>query len=226
MTDVDFLGKNWQNEILGSSLDQKIISNCLEAKLINSPKGKRNILAETVLCYITDKKGKIVDFGTNKPNDLVTDNFGKFISAWFSGCATADRNASVKDSTGTTYNLAVMYGQSFAYNHYPWGGCYLQIGQSTTPPDRSDYNIGSPFATAPESGVLTPSEATYSSGSGRFVTMASIACGGPGVASETCLFLIDVYNTNKKILAFHDLLAPTVTFSAGQSAHIVYGVNM
>ena len=219
--DIDFLGKEWKDDVRGATLDQRIIDQCLKANSKRASKG--NILTENVLCFITDKKNEIKELGLNKPNDLMTNNFGNFLAGFFTYARNTARTsyAVMKEVDGSSLSLPVWIT---ATSDFPIQASHIRVGSGSTAPARTDYKIETPFTTSCEADYATTSEGSFFNT--QMATIVSLACGGSGTIRETGMFFRMQYTSSFQyyFLMFHDALAPEVTFTAGQTAHVVYGV--
>lgn len=181
---------------------------------------------ETVFCAI-GHKNKIADIAINKPNDLILNNFGAWMAGHFRPVSNALTNITVTDWTNVS-RTASSYGQGsnsiVCMNNNI--GTMMQVGSSTTAPARTDYTIGTAFATAPESAAFNTTTGSWGGGSASF--SGAISAGGNGTVNETGVQLrfCDTAGALQTCMLMHDKLASGVAFTAGQTITVSYSIAM
>ena len=191
--------------------------------------GKRYVGAasmhETVAVAILNSKGRIESVGINKPDDLILDNFGKWIAGMFRpGIPLSITTVSLKDDSNTSRDIYTY--TNTAYFNYGSSGTVIKVGSGTTTPERDDYTIETPFGTAPESGYIDTNTGSYANTHATF--SASTTAGGNGTVNETGVYGYwrDSGSTTRYFMLFHDLLDTGQSFTAGQIINISYSIDI
>jgi len=194
----------------------------------------RNIRIQAFVT-VTDEKGKVLARGKSKPNNLILDNFGSLLAALISTVAMdATKNVTLTDDGGNSRVLvtaAKLPSGSGSYyilytEFFPVGG-QLRVGSGTTPPDRGDDSITTPFTTAPESGYFDAGSGSYAAGTVSI--SGAITAGGSGTVNEVGLFLFLCFPTGPtqyKFMMFHDLISPGVSFTPGKIITASYSITL
>jgi len=228
------LHNTWLNELRGYTYNSKLIDKAfkylLEEKL--RALNYRPIFSPIALIVCHMNK-EVLSLGGSTPSDLVLDNFGTWLAAFFRAEVTANKiNIPLVEKGGTTRNIAV-YGRAATgeihFNYYPYSvGTKIQIGSSTVAPTRGDYAIGTAFTVAPESELNDTGHGSYAAGGVTFST--SITAGGSGTINESGVFGRwhdqTASSTRYDFMLFHDSISPGVSFSAGQSITIQYSISL
>jgi hypothetical protein len=227
--------EHWQDNILGLTLRKRIESAIHERArreeyqwLLEHPRAK-HMMHETVLQAVLDPKTrKILDAAINKPNDLILDNFGKWLAALIK-TPVNNANAFTMVDTGGATRTFYAYGTSsgsYWYFNYSgaYTGTYLQVGKGQTAAQRSNTNIQTAMGTAPESTVFGTGNGSYAAGNISF--SSAITAGGADTIYETGFFgyWYDTVATLRTIMLFHDLLQSGVAFTAGKSLVTSYAI--
>ncbi len=196
-------------------------------------------LHETACVAVTDKKKKILDVGLNKPNDLVLDNFGTFLTGLLRAPQLGDTRVSLNNLSGVGrlctmwgFQPSTSYNMSFnVYCQYQCNtpmGCFVQVGSGATAAARSNVAIETAFGTAPESGRFGASNSSY--GGGTLGIAGSTGAGGAGTIREAGLFFVCFYSTGGSVydtfMFFHDILGAPVAFVAGNTIIVSYALAM
>lgn len=186
---------------------------------------------------VTNPDGKIVDVGFNCADDLILDNFGK----WLAGIAAAPTSVGdgagyttvTLNDTGNTARTVAIYREPSADAYSTFSapvvtgvmGSYIQLGDSDTAATRADFNIGSALPDAPESSMFGTSTGSY--GSGAISFSGAVTAGGASTAKEMGWFCKWKYGvTIGTFMLFHDLLVPTVAYVAGQTLNASYSITL
>lgn len=182
---------------------------------------------------VRDKEGRIVGKGKSKPNNLILDQFGKWLAGMILAVAVGDHTISVFDITNTGVTLRLRSGSSsndgkliMSYSTGIATGTKMQVGSGTTPATRADYNIETAFGTAPESGLFNTGSGSY--GAGTITFSGSVSAGGSGTVNEVGFFAtwLNSVATAKTIMLFHDILTSGVPFTPGQSITAEYSISL
>ena len=202
-------------------------------------KAESRMMGKKSLCYIVDqneikgvggstmmkdKNGKIV-------SNLVLDQLGKFMAGIFDKSILANRTVSLKDAGGGTFSYStysdIGFPQKFNLTSgVPLSeqGVKLQVGQGTTPPVRTDFDLETDFATVPENALFAVTTPVWNSSLGNFKDTGSIVAGGSGTINESILAMIWRTTTGvvKTLILYRDIISPGQSFIAGQSIALEY----
>jgi len=224
------------NSLIGKSFNEK---SKLEAEKILTEihKGYFSSWSKALVYNIDQKTNEILgvggssllyDYKTKRiRSDLILDNYGKFINAWFTFTSGVNVDISNTDVLGAGIGLRIYQVGATGSPYNNQYGLRIAIGSSSII-SRSDFNLTAPFVTSPESlrtSILGTS--IYTSGTGKITAINTgiSPTGGAGTIAETGLFTIlgrlAVGNQNTVMLT-HDAISPTVSFIAGQQIVINY----
>ncbi len=198
------------------------------------------------VCNVLDEnKEEILALGGSEPFDQINDNFGKWMTAICCPINNTDNSPSHEIGTSTDPPVpisGVVNGQVFWYNkqqsHYSASGggiSQIQLGQGTTTPLITDFNIETPLGSAPENLISTINGTGIYTGTGQvnFVRLFG-PTGGTGTITEMGWFMRMRYgaggggpNPNPSTFMFsHDLINPTVPYSVGQFIMAEYFITI
>jgi len=228
------------NSLIGQSFNQK--SKFEAYKILKQiHKQADQYSMEKALCYIVDK-GEIRGVGgsslmKNKKtgqivSDLILDQFGIWLAGIFSKDTGVTKNVIMKQESGANETVSIYTNSNvnnFNRTTSSNKGCLIQIGQSSTPPARTDFKISTAFVTAPESirfnAVLDP---VFNSGLGNFKYISSIIAGGSGTINESILLSdwVVIGAIDKIFTLFRDIISPGQAFIAGQSIALEYTIQL
>jgi hypothetical protein len=232
-------------EMQKQSIDE-LLKRQAQKKKVDLLKLLPNIYESAVVAAVNPKNKKILDIGFNTPEDLILDNFGKWLAAiiqtptaWFANTSFA--TVTLKDTANTdravpTYANAVSsYMAAFnsmASSTTTLTGTKLQVGSGTTAAARSNYTIQTAFGSAPENTRFPTGPGSYASG--YVVVSGSVAAGGSGTVNETGFFGTWNYGTPgtssgygvADFMLFHDILGSGVAFAAGNLLMTSYSINL
>lgn len=206
----------------GKTIDERITKDCCNYLVEN----KKMSPAEACLIQVSDSKSKeILGLGGSAPNDLFTDQFGIFWESFMTVPSGASLVLTLKQFGGVPIGIRVR-GGTFEFDETNGGaiGTEIRIGQGSTPPARTDFDIQTPFVTSPESDFRNTASGVYNSGLGNFIYSALIVAGGSGTISEAGTYMrwqTTSNNTNLWLWA-RDLISPTVPFTAGQTITVTW----
>lgn len=239
--------EHWRDNLIGLTLNKRIekaiISrHSLESQLerLELQRGllQRKIrggrvelfpnIFEGVMCAVTDKKRKILDIGFNTPEDLILDNFGKWLAAFVTPPAQAAISVILTDVANSSQTFKTISASSGYFNTYDIVqiGTRLQVGSGSTAAARANYAIQTAFGTSPESGRFATGVGSYAAG---YVSLSgAISAGGSGTVNETGFFGVwaNTANAQKEIMLFHDILGAGVGFVAGNSIIVSYSIAL
>lgn len=257
---INRIDEHWRDNLLGMkfskglqkqilkrhSLDTQLIRTDIQKELVKdalkgSPVELLPSIYEGVMVAVTDPKTKkILDVNFNTPQDLCTDNFGK----WFAGLFQPPTNwytnggayVSLRATSGTYRSVYTYFMNAYLPTYYGVFnkgnslsvGALLQIGSSTTNPARTDYTIGTAFGTAPESALQNVSQGIYDN-AGNIGFGTALAAGGNGTVNETGFIFYWIYGTptaSDYFMMFHDKLDSGVNFVAGNLINVCYLISL
>ena len=221
-------------EKIGETKSQKLISDIskeyFEIKNKRFPSSE-NILNCCSIVTVTDPKKKspeIESIGMSCINDLLTDNFGKWLNNLLSANAAA---FTMNDLTNVARNM-VCYSATVAFNMTLAGGIgsLIQIGKGTTLAARSDFNIETAFTNGgAEDNIQNTGLAGWSSVLGQITIPAGISpTNGPGDVSETILVAQwnDNIPVNRQFVLSRDNISPVVSFVSGKNVNVEYIIQL
>lgn len=209
------------NQFKGETINDKIVKDStnylLEEKLRVTQKNPNEVCLVSVL---DPKTKEIISIGGSIPSDLICDAFGRL---WAEhnripvGGAVDFVGLIAEDNVQRTIRLI---DPLTAYNK-PVGsfGGQIKIGQGTTAPVRTNFDIENPFVISPESLATDVTPPFYDNILGQIQFFSSLQAGGSGTISEIGFFSIwrsQVPVTVLPYLLARDLVSPTVSFIATQ----------
>ena len=228
------------NSLIGKSYNQK---SQFEAEKILKEihKGYFSSWSKAIVYCIDPKTKEILGVGGSSllydkktkriQSDLILDNFGKFMSAWFTRVSGVNSNAVLQanDASFGSYAIYVMSGGGAEYNTFI--GARIQLGSGSVIA-RSDFTVTTPFVTSPESLILNVlSTGIFTSGTGKITSIITghSPTGGSGTIAETGLYfswgVLPVGNF-RLVMMYHDLISPTVSFSPAQQIITNYTIQL
>jgi len=211
----------------GYTFKEKIVTDCQKILIENKSKslGYLPRPSETSLVTVLDKnKEEILGLGGSKPNDLLLEQFNTLIELY-----NRSNNLAVvmKLTNGLTANIkaigTINNWYSFSLNRS--AGTRIGVGAGITPPARSDFQIETPFGSAPESGFTNTTDGGYNSGLGQVSASSTIgATGGAGTINESALlgFWVDTANIARALALARDAISPAPSFIAGNFINVNY----
>lgn len=183
-------------------------------------------LHETVAVSILDRKNHILGISINKPNDLILNNFGKWLAALIrapNGDSTSVSLTDYQNSSQTFYT----YASNLAFNDVSEDlGTKLAVGSDDTAAARTDYHVGTTFGTAPESSLFDSGTGSYAA---TYISFSgAISAGDSGTVKETGFY--GAWSTTgaalKYIMLFHDILETPKSFVAGNTINVSYSISI
>lgn len=123
------------------------------------------------------------------------------------------------------YNLDINNGQNFMANPVK----QFQLGKGTTPASPLDFNIETPFITAPESSRIGMSEASYILNSGEITQTGFISnLGSSDSFTEICFFtqIRDTSGGNHIVMISRIIVDPPEPFLLGNRVDVEHKVNI
>lgn len=221
-------------EHIGKTKTQKLIdeihSEYFEMKEKKFPVSQNQV---NDTCIVTATKEKeIKSIGMSCVNDLLLDNFGFFFQGAFlrfpSELPLVDR-LGVEETVDFSGSPA--FGARYNNNSAVSVGTLFQVGMGLTPALRSNFNIETPFVSAPESNRTNTVVGVYTAGLSR-VNVAGVISptGDVGVISEFVMFAQwqkFPQQAQVKIYALSRInISPLVPFGLAQAINIDYAIQI
>jgi len=188
--------------------------------------GYENKMLPIASVRVEDLKSKeILGLGASVPGDLINNNFGELFAA-IHGPLTTDRTfVGMKQTSGAgPFTMRVWRPVSGTV----WDNgeqSFVQVGSGTTAATRSDFNIETPFGSAPENTPVLTGNGGYNSSLGTVSITTNISpTGGSGTINETTMLwtLRDNAGTVRTFMMSRDNISPGVSFVGGQAIVPVY----
>lgn len=202
------------NEIIRESNKLKYPFQHFSTIIISEPRGKEQIIKGVAQSGI---------------NNLIMDNFGKWLAIWFRSPISGQNTVVLKDITDTNRNV-ICYDNQQNFNQFNVDaadilGTSIQIGSGSTPATRADVNVETAFIVAPEDALFDTGNGAY--GAGGIAIVGAIVAGGAGTIAEVCLFAQWTWtDTLASFLLFHDILGATEAFVLGDTITATYTINL
>jgi len=235
---------DWLFEYVGQKmtpeLHEIIVSRLLKQK--QQYLGYKTFFQEVALVWLDDKNGNIKAIGGSLPNDIISDQFGKFLADMFDAVSGVVTSVVLLNSGGVGKTVKTK-GKGFVFETF-WNiqnvtgingsqGCNMQVGSGNTAPTRADLGIETPFGSAPENARKNPiSTSVYNATLGRITQSVTIgATGGAGTVNEAVLFFMvrDIVGGTGTPQVFnfaHDAISPGVSFIAAENINVSYTIQI
>jgi len=222
------------NSLIGQSFNQK--SKLAAEKILDEIHivAQSRTIGKKVLCYVVDKNvikgvggstlmkdkdGKIV-------SNLILDGLGKCLALLFRSNPSPTNSVNIRDENNINRTFRAYTGQN--YTNQVAKGCRHKVGQGSTAPARTNFDIETDFGTSPESDNVDSSDPVYDSASGSQKSVSSMSAGGSGTINESVMK--NGWNDSTANLAlvsmFRDIISPAVSFIAGQSIVLEYKLQL
>ena len=254
MEEIRLVGEHWQDNLIGlrwndrlqAAVNQKHLNEVRLAKaeldLTQLKKGKlleQNMIDSAVIAVLKSTSDpKILDVGFSVPEDMFMNNFGLWFATILqpgnlSYATYPIQGYSMTDITNTARAITSQYYQGGSptqcYNNSNTGaGTQFQVGSSTAAAARTQYQIQTPFGTAPESGRFSSGAGSYAAGSGVVSCAGAIAAGGSGTINEVALFGLwgIIANNWYTFMLTREVLGAGVAFVAGNPIVATLTINI
>jgi len=218
-------------ERIGQTKTQKLLDDCSkefrEIFTKKFPEYNQALHAHSIVSVT--ENDEIKKIGVSCMNDLLLDNFGKWLGMMLAGSPS---NQTLFQTGGVGFDVGVFH-TTLNFNQFNVAsnavGTQIAIGQGLTTAQRTDVNIETFFASAPEAGNQSTGNGGWNSGLGKVdIPMVPIGAGGSGLISETCYFAVwhltnGTFNVSTFCLA-RDNIAPSVPFIIGQTINVDYAL--
>ncbi len=221
---LEYIGKTKTNNLI-ESINAEYFENFTK----KYPNYYQAEISKASSLVTVTKENEIKKIGMSCLNDLLNDNFGKTMGGIMYS-ASAETN--LIDFNGNTRNLLFRgsgLGGSTIFNTVsaPLNptGTLIQIGSGNTPATRQDFNIETPFSSAPENVRRATGNGGWNSPLGQVsAPMSPFGTGGSGTINETCFFWQLIIRTNVDIIFMmsRDNITPAVSFINGETINVDY----
>jgi len=214
-------------DLIGHTRNEK---TSIEAYKILKQNRKKQLKYENkflpmALVSVSDVKSKkITGIGGSVPSDLIVDNLGELFAIMF-GVVTFKTTNLIKDRSG----VFRIYRVSRSVSGNAWDSPFsmlFQVGQGSTTPARSDFNIETPFTNGGVEDIeKAVSTGAFNVGLGEAKTNVIFSpTTGAGSISETiCSFLGQTeVSGQRQFIWARDLISPNVGFTTGQAIFLEY----
>jgi len=224
------------NSLIGQSFNQK--SKFEAHKILKQIHKKADqYCMEKSLCYIVDK-GEIKGVGgsslmQNKKtgkivSDLILNQMGIFMAGLLKGGSLA-LSVNIQDFVNVS-RVVVVYSDtpSSMFNDNILARMVLQVGSGTTIPARTNFDIETPFGTAPESLFFESALPVWNPALGNFKNLGSITAGGSGTVNESVVRSVwfDSASFQRGFAMFRDIISPGQSFVAAQTIALEYTTQL
>ena len=213
---------------VGFTAKQSVLDDIHKSLLQERSKaiGYENKAVPIASVTVQDLKSKeILGIGASVPGDLINNNFGELF-AGIHGPLTDNRTfvGLTQISGAGPFTIRVWRPVSGTV----WDNVtqsLVQVGSGITAPTRGDFNIETPFASAPESTRVLTGNGGYNASLGTVSVTTNISpTGGAGTVNETNLFWAISNDAGSSVffLMSRDIISPGVSFVGGQAIIPVY----
>ena len=215
---LEYIGKTKTNNLI-EQINKEYFENFRKQfpNFYSSPE-----IAKASSLVTVTKENEIRSIGMSCMNDLLSDNYGIYLMSLYGGNLNIE---TLQDITNTGESVKFMGTGTMFNSTFVAVGTQIQIGKGTSTPTRQDFNIESPFTTAPESTIKNTANGGWNSGLGQVLaSMIPFGAGGSGDISETIFVQVMNITTNvqKKFLMSRDLISPISNFILGQTINVNY----
>ncbi len=169
---------------------------------------------------------EIKNIGMSCLNDLLLDNWGNCLNSLLSGASANLTNISGVANSGTFWGGSNFFTQALTSAPTSPVGTECKVGAGLSTPQRTDFNIETPFGSSPENSFRNTGNGGWNSGLGQ-VTISTLISptGGSGSIGEAGLFAewyIKPAFDDETIMLSHDKISPTVSFIIGEAINVEY----
>lgn len=219
----------WTEQYVGAKFSKRLEEELMAEHYERMLKETRRRIFESVVVSVLDKRRRIKGIGLNAPNDLILNNFGKWLAALIRTPVSSDTTTSLTTDAGAgaTVYIYATAGRTFNDTDATRSlGTYLRVGGGATAPARDDYAIETPFGTSPESGYFGTGSGSYAAAAISF--SGAITAGGAGTVREAGFFgQWRRYSpgANLTFMLFHDAIS-AVAFVLGNTITVAYTINL
>ncbi len=213
-----------ENQILlekvGNTKNKKLIDDCYKIykeKLFKQyPEYFETNHSKMVSLVTTTENFEIKSIGMSCLNDLLTDNWGKFLNGFMGGITSVN----LKIISGLDKDF-LMWGSGSTWNNRQAGavGSLIQVGSGTVTATRQDFALAN-FVASLSSGV-----GGWNSGLGKIDIPANAIATSSFTISETGLFGVWVHSPAPavdNVLLSRDNISPVVNVISAQSINVDY----
>jgi len=213
----------------GKTFNEKLVNEIyayIKEERIKSNLNHHNYLPASLVTSLKDDEIKKI--GCSIPNDIINDNLGELLAAIFRPVSTGTKTVTTFEDTNPTTRSLIIYSSTVGELYTSGAGGALtrvQLGQGSTAPTRTDFNIETPFANGgPEDGKNKTDDGSFLPSSNQVQVGKLIGpMAGGGTITETCLF--GVWNATvgglAEFLASRDLVG-SIPFLIGEFVSVRY----
>ncbi len=209
----------------------KEVKTLADLKRYNEESTRRTIDASCVAALRSLKDRRIREIGFSSPSDLFTNNWGVLLSHFIQVPGGEAVGYTMVDTANSARTNSTSYGKVYGGGNYMqfWNnsscGFQFQLGSGSTAAQRSNYNIQTAFATAPESAKFQIGQSA--SASGTITLGAVISAGGSGTVNELCMFVTVYWHSTSPatFLVARDIVT-AVPFVAGNPLCASYSITL
>ena len=177
---------------------------------------------------VKDKNGKVLATAKSRPNNLILNNFGLMLAGLIRApIAAAGNLITLNDIVPSAQTIRANNTAVYTFNCANLAiGTQVQAGNGTTAAARANTNIETALGTAPENTRFATGDGSYVNGIITF--SGSVTAGGSGTIRETGLFgaWSNSAGALKYFMLFHDILATSVPFVAGNIIIVSYSIQL
>lgn len=215
-------------ELIGKSYNQKVkhdAQSFMKEQQLKFFGGHSMPFKETAFIYAT-KNGEIKSIGASCVNDLFLDNMGLWLAGMLKTPDLLTTTVTLKEDDATLSPVDI-YRQAggFSFNLTPFAtGSEFKLGSGSTVAARTDFDIETALATAPENAFFGTTNGQWSSSTGKITVARAIIAGGAGTVNESGLFFKWSIQSGglRTFMLAHDNISPGVIFTAAQTLTTEY----
>jgi len=176
---------------------------------------------------IQEPDGIIKGIGQSKRNNLILDSFGQVLAALMRAPINGITNINLDDITDTARACTIME-EAAGSNSFIGSaaarivGTVMRCGSGVTPAVRTNFEIETPLAVAPEDAIFPTGNGSYAAGS--VGCSGTIVAGGAGTINEVGMYGQWVYAgpTLGWFMLFHDILVAGEAYVLGETITVTY----
>lgn len=165
------------------------------------------------------ENNQVMNIGMSKVDDLLSDNWGKFLGSIISQLPIT---ISLQDITDTTQSVPIYGSSTSVFNNIDSGslGTLISVGSGSTPATRSDFNIETLLQT------LVSNDGGWNSALGKIQAPAASISTFTNTITETVLISRWVRSvaTVSDFLLSRDNISPGVPVTIGQTINVDYNI--
>jgi len=209
----------------GHTYNQKKIDEIyayIKEDRINNSLKSHNYLPASLVAVLKDNE--IKQLGCSVPNDIINDNFGKVFAGAFKLVSLGVPIIDIVDDTGSTETVN-LYGKTGVSAYNTQIRSRVQIGQGSTTPLRTDFNVETPFTNGGvEDGKINTDNGSFILGPSQVQVGKIISpTAGSGVIEETCLYGVwFVDGVGSRVFLLSRDSVSSLSFEEGEGVSVRY----